>query len=221
MSEVTNTTTKPKADAFKAKMNDGREVEFVGKRKVLKETLLDESKIILVGDTVTLQDGAVSIRMDLRDGQTFLFPIKAKMVPQFAGHGAEQKYGDELASPASQPLSYEDMALALNDLHEQLYVTESWTAEREGGGGFSGAGVVVRALMEASGKTQEEVKKFLDGKIEAAKAANQKLSRKDLYDSFRNPKTKVGQIIKRLEEERLASASSVDADAALAELGAS
>ena len=74
-------------------------------------------------------------------------------------------------------------------------------------------------VIEASGKTVEDVKKFLNGKLDAAKARNEKLSRKELYDSFRNPTSKVGQIVKRLEEERLVKATKVDADAALAEMG--
>lgn len=217
MSEATPQTSKKKAEVQLVKMSDGREVGFAGKRKVLKETVIDESKIALDGNTITLQDGAVAVRMDFRDGTTKLYPIKASMFPKFAGHGGEQKYGDELAAPANDPLSPEDMVLATDELHAQLYDQGEWSAAREGGG-FAGASVVVRAIMEASGKTVEEVKAFLDGKLEAAKKANQKLSRKELYDSFRNPKSKVGQIVKRLEEERLAKETKVDADEALAEL---
>lgn len=219
---------KSKAEVTMVKMEDGREVGFAGKRKVLKDTVLDETKIIKDGDTVTLSDGAVSIRMDFRNGKTLLLPIKAAMVPLFAGHGGEQKYGDELAASKSDPLSPEDMVLAVEDLHKQLYDEMEWSAAREGGGGFAGASVVVQAICEgtrkdpndpASGKSVDEVKAFLQGKLDAAKAKGEKLSRKDLYDSFRNPNTKIGKIIKRIEEERLAKASAVDADAALAELG--
>jgi hypothetical protein len=78
--------------------------------------------------------------------------------------------------------------------------------------------VVIKALVEASGKTVEEVKKFLDGKLEAAKAKGEKLTRQALYASFRNPTSKVGQIIRRLEEEKAAKNSAVDADAVLGEL---
>jgi hypothetical protein len=79
---------------------------------------------------------------------------------------------------------------------------------------------VVKALAEASGKSIEAVKAFLNGKLDAAKAKGEKLSRKELYDSFRNPNSKVGQIIKRMEDERLAKESKVDADAELDELSA-
>ena len=213
----TKASGKKKAEVTMVKMEDGREVGFAGKRKINKETLIDEGKIALDNDTVTIQDGAVTIRMDFRNGATRLFPIKAAMLAKFAGHGGEQKYGDELASPADKPLSEDDMVLAVEELHDQLYNKGEWRATSEGG--FGGASVVVKAIMEASGKTMEEVKKFLDGKLEAAKAKGEKLSRRDLYDSFRNPNSKVGQIVERLEKERLAKDSKVDADAALNELG--
>ena len=215
----TQTQGKKKAEVTMVKMSDGREVGFAGKRKVLKETLIDESKIIKDGDTITLQDGAVCIRIDLRNGQTKTYPLKIDLLPKYAGHGGEQKFGDELASPADKPMSEEDMEIALDDLHQQVNVEGNWSAVREGGGGFAGASVVVRALMEASNQPVEKVKAFLQGKLDAAKAKGEKLSRKDLYDSFRNPNSKVGQIVERMEKERLAKESKVDADQALGELG--
>lgn len=218
--EESNTTgsTKKKAEVTMVKMTDGREVGFAGKRRVNKETLIDESKIAVDGNTVTIEDGAVSIRMDFRNGDTRTLPIKAAMIARFSGHGGEQKYGDELAAPADKPLSEEDMVLAIDELHSQLFEKGEWRAASEGAVG--GAGVVVKAIMEASGKSLEEVKKYLQGKLDAAKAANQKLSRKELYDSFRNPNSKVGQIVERMEKERLAKENKVDADKALAELSA-
>jgi hypothetical protein len=210
---------KKKAEVTEVKMKDGRTVGFAGKRKVLKETIIDESKVVVDGDTVTLQDGAVAIRMDFRNGETRIYPIRLDLLPRFAGHGAEQKYGDELAAPSSAPLSPEDMVMATDELHQQLFNEGAWRVVSEGGGGFAGASVVVLAIAEASGKSVEEVKAFLQKKLDDAKAAQKKLSRKELYDSFRNPKSKVGQIIERMERERLEKDSKVDADAALAELG--
>lgn len=218
MAETPNNeaTGKKKAEVTMVKMSDGREVGFAGKRRVNKETLIDESKIILDGDTVTLAAGAVSVRMDFRNGSTKTFNVPNRLLAKFAGHGGEQKYGDELAAPADKPMSEDDMVLAVEDLDSRIQAGE-WTAAREGGG-FAGASVVVLAIMEASGKTMDEVKAFLQKKLDAAKAAEQKLSRKELYDSFRNPNSKVGAIVERLEKERLAKDSKVDADAALAEL---
>jgi hypothetical protein len=209
---------KKKAEVQEVEMQDGRKVGFAGKRKVLKETLIDESKIVVDGDTVTLTDGAVAVRMDFRNGASLVLPLKASMIARFAGHGGEQKYGDELAAPADKPLSEDDMVEAIQALHEQLFDKGEWRVVSEGGGGFAGASIVVKALAEASGKSIEAVKAFLNGKLDAAKAKGEKLSRKELYDSFRNPNSKVGQIIKRMEDERLAKESKVDADAELDEL---
>lgn len=225
----TQESPKKKTEITVVRMEDGREVGFAGKRRVLKETLIDESKIASDGDTATFQDGAISVRMDFRSGKTRTFALPAKMLGRFAGHGGEQKFGDELAVGADKPLSDDDMVLAVEDLYDQVCVKGEWSAAREGGGGFAGASVVVLAIQEAtrtnpedpqSGKTIEQVKAFLQGKLDAAKAKGEKLSRKELYDSFRNPNSKVGKIIERMEKERLAKDAKVDADAALAEMGA-
>lgn len=227
MANETQETPKKKTEITMVKMEDGREVPFAGKRRVNKDTLIDESQIIINGNTITLTDGAVKVRMDFRNGKTRTFAIPAKLFPKFAGHGGEQKYGDELATPSTEPMSEDDMVLAVEDLDSRIQAGE-WSMQREGGG-FAGASVVVLAIMEAtrtnpddpaSGKTMDQVKAFLQAKLDAAKAAGQKLSRKELYDSFRNPNSKVGKIVERLEKERLAKESKVDADAALADLGA-
>ena len=77
---------------------------------------------------------------------------------------------------------------------------------------------LIKAIVEASGKSVEDIKAFLDAKLETAKAKGEKLTRQALYASFRNPTSKVGQIIRRLEEEKAAKSSAVDADAVLGEL---
>ncbi len=212
-------TEKKKTEVEQVVMSDGRTVGFPGKRKLQKEVILDQSKIVADADTVTLQDGAISIRLDLRHGATRLFAIPAKMVADFAGHGGLQKFGDELATTSDKPLSDEDAEMALDDLYGRIQKGE-WTAERAAGSGFSGASDVVRAIMEHTGKGQEEVKAFLQKKLDDAKARGETLSRPALYSSFRSSKA-LGPIIKRLEEERAAKqggGSKVDADAALAEL---
>lgn len=215
--QETQKETKKKTEVTLVKMEDGREVGFAGKRKVNKETLIDESKIAVDGDTITLQEGAIAVRMDFRNGSTRTMPLPLSLLAKFAGHGGEQKFGDELAAPADKPMSEEDMVLAIEDLNARIQSGE-WSAQREGGG-FAGASVVVLAIVEASGKSIEEVKAFLQGKLDSAKQRGEKLSRKELYDSFRNPNSKIGQIVERMEKERLAKDSKVDADAALAELG--
>jgi len=78
----------------------------------------------------------------------------------------------------------------------------------------SGASIVVQAICQATGKDIATVKAFLQKKLDADKD----LSRRALYDSFRVAGTKTGQIIKALEEAKLAKTAKVDADAALSEI---
>jgi hypothetical protein len=193
-------------------MSDGRQVEFVGKRKVLKETILDTSKIVVDGSVAQIEAGAVSIRMDFRDGTTKTFVAPLALLGQFAGHGMEQKYGDELATTADKPLSEADMVVAVEDLDARIQKGE-WRV-KAAGGGVSGASIVILAIMEATGKDQATVKAFLQKKLDA----DTNLTRKALYDSFRSPTSKTGAIIKRVEEAKAAKAPAVDADAVLNEI---
>ena len=203
---------KSKTEYTDVTMTDARVVSFAGKRKVNKETLIDESKIAVENDVIQLALGAVSIRMDFRNGETRLIPLPLSLLARFAGHGAEQKFGDELATTADKPLTEDDMVLAIDDLNAQIQ-SGKWGAGRaSGGGGVSGASVVVQAIMEATGKDLATVKAFLQKKLDADPA----LSRRALYDSFRVAGTKTGVIIKRLEEAKLAKTAKVDADAELA-----
>lgn len=206
-------TRKTKTEVTQVQMKDGRTVGFAGKRKMVKETLIDEKKLVVDGDTVTLETGAVSVRLDFRNGETRTFTAPVSLIAKAVGHGFEQKLGDETAGEEK----VDDMVIAVDDLIEHLAKGE-WGVAREGGG-FSGASIVIRAIMEASGKDLQTVKDFLQKKLDAAKAAGQKLSRKELYDSFRNPNSKTGQIIERLEKEERSKESKVNADEALAELG--
>ena len=73
--------------------------------------------------------------------------------------------------------------------------------------------MVIKGLMEASGQTIEKVKAFLQGKLDTATAKGEKLSRQDLYNSFRNPNSEVGKIIERLEREERAKNVKLDANA--------
>lgn len=215
-----NTTTavapvaKKKAEVETVKMSDGREVGFVGKRKMAKETLIDESKIIIDGDTITFQAGAVGVRLDFRNGETRTFYPPLNLYPRSVGHGDEQKLGDETAGEEK----VEDMVIAVDDLMGRLNKGE-WT-QPSGEGGFSGASIVIKAIVEASGKTVEQVKAFLQAKLDGAKTKGEKLTRQELYASFRNPASKTGQIIERLEREERSKASKVDADKELDALAA-
>lgn len=163
-------------------MTDGRVVEFVGKRKMLKETLLN-------GDSV-------SVRLDFVNGTTRTFAIPQDLILKSAGHGMEQKLGDETAGETE----VEDMILAVDDLIGRLDKGE-WSKVREGGG-FAGTSVLMRALVELSGKTVDQVKEFLKGKTKLEK------------DALRaSPKVK--PIVDRLEAEKVSKASTVDTEALL------
>jgi len=213
MSDEQATASKSKTEYTTVTLTDGRTAAFAGKRKVLKETLVDPSKIVIEGDVMQLQAGAISIRMDFRNGETRTMALPLSLLAQFAGHGAEQKYGDELATTADKPLSEDDMVIAIDDLNA-LIQQGKWGAGRASGGGVSGASVVVQAIMEATGKDLATVKAFLQRKLDADKD----LSRRALYDSFRVAGTRTGEIIKRLEEAKLAKTAKVDADAELANI---
>lgn len=212
---VTKTKREP-AEIVAVQMTDGRTANFAGKRKVSKETVIDDSKIVIEGDVMQIQAGAVSVRMDFRNGETRLLPLPLSLLARFAGHGGEQKFGDELATPSDKPLSEDDMVIAIDDLYSDIAAGKWGKGRAAGGGGVSGASIVVKAIMEASGKDLATVKAFLQKKLDADK----ELSRQALYSSFRAPGTKTGIIIKRMEDEKLAKTSKVDADAALDELEA-
>jgi hypothetical protein len=162
---------------------DGRVVEFVGKRKMLKESFPD----------------AKQIRLDFRNGETRTFTIPEELYARFACHGAEQKLGDETAGVED----VEDMVLAVDDLIGRLEKGE-WSVKREGGG-FGGTSVLLRALVEFSGRTTEKVKAFLAGMSQAEKMA------------LRNS-AKLKPIVERLEAEKVAKVSKVDTDALLDKL---
>lgn len=204
---------KSKTEITEVQMKDGRKVGFAGKRKMVKETLIDEGKVLVDGNTVTMEEGAVKVRLNFRNGHTITFSPPVALVAKAVGHGIEQKLGDETAGEEN----VDDMVVAVDDLAGRLSKGE-WNVPREAGG-FSGASIVIKAIMEASGKAMEEVKAFLQAKLDTAEKRGEKLTRRDLYDSFRNPTSKTGKIIERLEREERSKNTKVDADAALAELG--
>lgn len=181
-------------------MNDGRKVEFAGKRKMLKEATVDGE--------------SVSVRFDFRNGETRTFTVPTELLGLFAAHGASQKIGDETAGVTD----IDDMVVAVDAIIDRLTKSE-WSATRAEGDGFSGASVVIKAIAEVSGKSVDFIKTFLQNKLDADKAAGGKLTRQALYKSFRNPATPTGVVIQRLELEK-ASKSTVNSDDMLAELSA-
>lgn len=167
-------------------MTDGRVVDFAGKRKLLKESIVTA-------------DGKVQVRLDFRNGETRLFTIPDNLMAKFAAHGAEQKLGDEIAGLND----VEDCVLAVDELIDRLYNGE-WSVKREANG-MAGTSVLVRALVEYTGKTVEQIKQFLSGKSQAEKVALRN-----------NPKIK--PIVERIEAEKASKKANVDTDAMLGEL---
>ena len=175
-------TPKTKAEAEQVQMEDGRVVEFAGKRKLLKD--------ILLPGLVENYGGPPAVRFDFRNGKTRTYPLHEKLIWQFAAHGASQKIGDETAGEDD----IDDMVLAVDEIIERLSGDNpEWTVRREGGG-FAGVSVLMRALMEHSGKDEATVKAFLKPKTHAEKMALRS-----------HPPIKA--IVERLEAEKAAKAA--------------
>lgn len=176
----------------KVLMTDGRTVEFSGSlgskraRKILKETILEDDR--------------VGIRMDFRNGETRTYWCPQGMVLRFAGHGMEQKYGDEAAGEND----IDDIVIAMDEMNERVQNGE-WYVRREGGG-FAGTSILLKALVEISGKSVDEIKSFLKGKSQGEKL------------TLRNS-PKVKPVVERLESEKLAKSAKIDTDVLLAEIG--
>lgn len=204
MSETeTKAPAKAPVERTEIQMDDGRKVSFAGKRQADKTVEVNA-------------DNTVTVRVDFRNGKTVALTtgqLAESVILQAIGHGLSQKIGDEYSGEKD----VDDMALAAEDMVKRL-LDGDWSKAREAGDGFSGASVVIRAICEATGKDVDFVKKFLQGKLDAAKAKGEKLTRNELYASFRNPASKTGAIIKRLEEEKLTKASKVNSDELLGEL---
>lgn len=133
-------------------MEDGRVVDFPGKRKLQKST------------TIT-PEGKVQVRLDFRNGQTRLFTIPDNLLNKFAAHGAEQKLGDEIAGLEDM----EDAVLAVDDLIDRLYNGE-WAIRKENSG-MAGTSILAKALIKLTGKTPEQIREFLKAKSQAEKVA--------------------------------------------------
>ena len=163
-------------------MSDGRIVEFVGKRKILKSTLIN--------------DAGVQVQMDFRNGETRLFTVPPAMLAKFAGHGAEQKLGDETAGLED----IDDCVLAVDGIIDRLYSGE-WGQAREANG-MAGTSVLARALCEHTGKDREAIKVFFADKTQAQKIA------------LRNS-AKIKPIVERLESEKASKGVKIDTEALL------
>lgn len=183
----------PSKNVESVKMSDGRTVDFVGKRKLIKESIF-------------AADGSLDhVRLDFRNGEVRKFTPHPDLLHKFAAHGIEQKLGDETAGTED----VDDMTLDVDALIERLNNGE-WGVKREGGGN-TGTSILIKALMEWGGKSQEEVKAFLKDKSQADKMAlRANATRKNHHGHT------IKSIVERLESEKAAKGAKVDTDALLA-----
>jgi hypothetical protein len=188
---------KAKTPAEVVAMTDGRQVEFVGKRKLLKEYTVGDYQFA----------GDVFITLDFRNGETRKIRLPDTLIGQFAAHGALQKYGDETAGEDD----VDDMVLAIDELDKRIQAGE-WTVAREGGG-MSGTSVLIKALMEYGSRTLEQVKAFLEKKTQPEKIALRNNDKRKNAQGFT-----VKDIVQRIESEKAAKLAKVDTDAMLGDL---
>jgi hypothetical protein len=183
-------------------MFDGRQVEFVGKRRMLKESFITDS--------------GVSVRLDFRNGHTINFDLPNNLLYQFAAHGAEQKLGDETAGEDD----VDDMVLDVEALIERLNKGE-WKQQREAGG-MSGTSVLLQALVEVTGKSVEQIKLFLQGDPSAGVKADGSPVKPALTNAEKlalRASPKLVDAVRRIEAAKAAKTAKVDTEALLGTLG--
>lgn len=189
-------------------MEDGRKVVFVGKRQVLKDSLINGELFDSSSEPVDPTSNTLSVRLDFRNGSTRTYPINPVLLTNFALHGALQKYGDELAGgvkldDGTQSSDLDDWAATTDRLHERL-AEGKWSIGRTGDS-MGGTSVLLKALIEASGKPIDELRAWLKGKSQKEKSA------------LRNA-PKIKPIVERIESEKASKSAAVDTDQLLSEL---
>jgi|SRR5580765_1444680 len=192
-----------KREVEKVKMEDGREVEFVGKAKFYKDVIVAGRTIdeLSPEELAAANTSDVSIRLDFRNGTTRNYPLNPALGIQYAGHGGKQKYGDELAGEDAPDL--DDWAAKTDRLHERLTNGE-WTRERAGGS-MAGTSVLLQALMEFTGRSAQEVRDHIKD-----------WTPQDKQQLRMDPEIK--PIVERIEQEKAAKATKVDTGALKASL---
>lgn len=198
MTEATAAQAKVKTVVTLVTMEDGREVGFAGKRQMQKS--YDEATGVA--------------RFDFRNGKSVTCSPAASLSTKLIGHGLLQKIGDTAAGAEN----IDDAILEVEDAAKRMEDGE-WGVTRTASDGFSGASFVIRAICEVSGKSVEQIKAFLQKKLDDAKAKGETLSRQKLYESFRAPGSKTGEIIAKLEAEKAAKKPAVSGPSAADLLG--
>lgn len=143
MSETAEKKAKTEKVVQTITMDDGRVVEFAGTRRMQKTGTIHS-------------DGRVTVRMDFVNGETRSYNVIPELFSKFALHGAEQKLGDEIAGVDD----VEDAIEAVDALIIRLEKGE-WNVKRATGQGLAGASILVRALVELSGKPVSAIREQL------------------------------------------------------------
>lgn len=198
--EAAKPAAKPKVERVSVAMSDGRAVEFPLSRKVDKTVIFDAAGV------------AIGVRFDYVNGATRTFlteQLHAATAAYSACHGLAQKIGDSTAGAKDKEMSVDDIVLEHDTLWERLLKGE-WNVERGTGDSMAGATIIIKALVEVTKKDAAWVKAYLEKMLEDGKAGG--LTRQKMYNSFRDPKSQVGQVIRRLEEEKAAANAAFNAD---------
>jgi len=208
-SEVKNLTNgateapkKAKSEAIQVQMEDGSIQEFTAKRLMNKDHTISE-------------DGTVTLHLGFKNGVIRNIILPPTMIPKFAAHGAEQKYGDELAGivKPGEAIDMDDVVLTIDTLDGNIQ-KGIWST-RGAGDGLGGTSVLIKALMEYGGKPLEVVKAFLKDKDAKFKMALR------LDEEHRNKAgLTMAEIVKKIEAEKAARGTKVDTSAALSALDA-
>jgi hypothetical protein len=170
-------------------MDDGRDVDFVGQKKLIKTHIIGE--------------GSLQIRLDWVNGESRMFTLSTEMLNQYALFGAGEKISNEMAGVKE----VDDCVIAVDDLIERLKKGE-WAVGRTNNG-MAGTTSLIRALVEHTGKSVEDIKAFVVAKNFQEKAALRE-----------HPHIKA--IITKLEagKKKKAPPAPIDTDALLGELAA-
>lgn len=149
-----------------------------------------------------------SLHLAFSNGRTLVCQVgdlSPSIIAQAIMHGLKQKLVDAAAiarnPDTGRSATVADKFDAVDEVFQRLLVGQ-WNKVREGGG--STGGLLLRALMQHTGKDRETTIAFLEGKTDEQKSALRK-----------NPK--IAAIIATLKPEPKADAS-IDTDALLDEL---
>lgn len=195
--QATETSAKPKREVVKVQMQDGRTVEFGTKQKLDKTIIKADGSAWSSEDS---DDQVYAVRFDFSNGQTRTRVLDTyPLTRRLKAHGISQKEGDEAAGTES----IDDIVYDIDTLSERL-ARAVWSEKREGG--VAGVSILATALVEATGKTMEEIREYLS----ALKPAEKEI--------LKAPGSPIKPIIDRLQQEK-ASKSSADLGSVLAKVG--